>query len=138
MTQIIHQNNLGYRHPEGAKKKKPEDQNPKKGNSSHALIAMNSSLDAWIVDSRESHHMASKKKDYSSLDACKVPPILMGGKSSVEVTGKGRIELTNESFENVLHIPKISVNLIFVYQMMNYGTGKKFIFKPNEVDIYDM
>jgi hypothetical protein len=31
--------------------KKPEDQNPKKGNSRHALIPIDSSLDAWIVDS---------------------------------------------------------------------------------------
>jgi hypothetical protein len=61
MTQILQQNNLGYRIPEGAKKKKPEDQNPKKGNSSHALIAINSSPDAWIVDSGASHHMASTK-----------------------------------------------------------------------------
>jgi hypothetical protein len=52
MSQILHKNNLGYRIPEGAKKKKPEDMNSKKGNSSHALIAINSSLDAWIIDSR--------------------------------------------------------------------------------------
>jgi hypothetical protein len=75
---------------------------------------------------------------YSSLDACKGPPILMGDNSSVEVTSKGRIELTNESFENVLHVPKLSVNLLFVYQMTNSGTGNKFIFTPNFVDIYDM
>jgi hypothetical protein len=51
MAQIIQQNNLGYCIPKGAKKKKPEDQNPKKGNSSHALISINSSHDDWIVDS---------------------------------------------------------------------------------------
>jgi hypothetical protein len=62
----------------------------------------------------------------------------MGENSYVEVTGKGRIELTNGSFENVLHVPKISVNLLSVYQMMNSGTGKKFIFTPNSMDIYDM
>jgi hypothetical protein len=68
----------------------------------------------WIVD---------------SFDACKVPPILMRENSSVEVTDKGRIKLTNESFKNVLHIPKLSINLLFVYQMENSGTGNKFIFK---------
>jgi hypothetical protein len=102
------------------------------------LIAINSSLDAWIVDSGASHHMAASEEVYSSLDACKGPPIMMGDNSSVEVTDKGRIELTNESFENVLHVPKISVNLLFVYQMTNYGTGKRFIFTPNSMDIYDM
>jgi hypothetical protein len=46
MTQILQQKNLGDDIPEGSKKKKPEDQNPKKGNSSHALIAIISSPDA--------------------------------------------------------------------------------------------
>jgi hypothetical protein len=82
--------------------------------------------------------MAASKVIYYSLDACKGPPILMGDNSSVEVTGKGRIELTNGSFENVLHVPKISVNLLSVYQMTNSGTRKKVIFTPNSVDIYDM
>jgi hypothetical protein len=138
MSQILHQNNLGDRIPKGAKKKNLEDMNSKKGNSSHALIAINSSLDAWIVDSGPSHHMVASKEVYSSFNACKGPSILMGDNSSVEVTDKGRIELTNESFENVLHVPKLSVNLLSVYQMTNYDTRKKFIFTPNFVDIYDM
>jgi hypothetical protein len=138
MSQILQQNNLGYRIPEGAKKKKPEDLNSKKGNSSHALISINSSLDAWIVDLGASHHMAASESVCSSLDACKGPPILMGDNSSVEVTGKGRIELTNGSFENVLHVPKIYVNLLSVYQMTNFGTGKKFIFTPNSMGIHAM
>jgi hypothetical protein len=138
MSQILEQNNLGDRIPKGAKKKKPADLNSKKGNSSHALIAINSSPDAWIVDSRASHQMAASEEVNSSLDACKFPPILMGDNSSVEVTDKGRIELTNGSFENVLHVPKLSVNLLSVYQMKNYGTENKVIFIPNFMDIYDM
>jgi hypothetical protein len=89
--------------------------NSKKGNSSHALIAIKSSPDAWIADSVDSHHMDASEVVYSSLDACKGPPILMGDNSFVEVTGKGRIELTNGSFENVFHVPKLYVNLLFVY-----------------------
>jgi hypothetical protein len=102
------------------------------------LIAINSYPDAWIADSRASHHMDATKEVYSSLDACKCPPILMGDNSPVEVTDKWMIELTNKSFENVLHVPKLSVNLLFVYQMNNSGTGKRVIFKPDAVDIYDM
>jgi hypothetical protein len=82
--------------------------------------------------------MATSKEVYSSLDSYKGPPILMGDNSSVEVIDKGRIELTNESFENVLHVPKIFVNLLFVYQMMNSSTVNKFIFTPNSLDIYEM
>jgi hypothetical protein len=62
MAQILQQNNLGYFIPKGVKNKKPEDLNPKKGNSSHALIAIKFSLDAWIVDSGASHHMESTKE----------------------------------------------------------------------------
>jgi hypothetical protein len=61
-----------------------------------------------------------------------------GGQIFVEVTHKGRIELTNISFENVLYVPKISVNLLSMYQMLNSRNGNKFIFTPNFVDIYDM
>jgi hypothetical protein len=138
MTQILQRNNLGDRIPEGAKKKKSEDQNPKKDNSNHALIAINSSLDAWIVDSEASQHMATTKEVYSSLDACKGPPVLMGDNSPVEVTSKGRIELTNRSFKNVLQVPKLSVNLLLLYQMTNSGTEKRVIFTPDAMDIYDM
>jgi hypothetical protein len=66
--------------------------------------------------------MESTKEVYSSLDACKGPPILMGYDSPVEVTGKGRVELTNMRFENVLHIPKLSVNILSMYQMKNSNT----------------
>jgi hypothetical protein len=62
----------------------------------------------------------------------------MGDNSLVEVTDKGRIELTNESFENVLHVPKISVNILSMYKMTNYDTRKRFVFKPDAMVIYDM
>jgi hypothetical protein len=105
--------------PRVPRRRSQKIQNSKKGNSSHALITINSSLDAWIVDSGESHHMDASKVVYYSLDACKGPSILMGDNSFVEVTDKGRIELTNGSFENVLHIPKLSINLLSMYQMEN-------------------
>jgi hypothetical protein len=62
----------------------------------------------------------------------------MGDNSQVEVTGKGRIELTNRSFKNMLHIPKLFDNLLSMYQMTNSGTGKRVLFTHDVVDIYDM
>jgi hypothetical protein len=82
--------------------------------------------------------MAATKEVYSSLDAYNGHPILMGGNSSIEATDKGRIELTNEIFENVLHIPKLSVNILFMYRMTNSSTRKKDIFTPDAMEIYDM
>jgi hypothetical protein len=46
MSQILQQNNLGDHILEGENKKKPKDLNSKKGNSSHALITINSSPNA--------------------------------------------------------------------------------------------
>jgi hypothetical protein len=62
----------------------------------------------------------------------------MGDNSPVEVTGKGRIGLTNKSFDNVLHVPKSSINLLSMYQMTKPGIGKRDIFTPDAVCIYDM
>jgi hypothetical protein len=62
----------------------------------------------------------------------------MGDNSPVEVTDKGRVELTNKSFENVLHVPKLSINILSVYQMKNYGIGKRVTFTHDLVDIYDI
>ena len=109
-----------------------------KGNSSHALIAINLSPYAWIVDSGASHHMASTNEAFSSLDACKGPPILMGDDSPIDIINKGRIELNHGSFEDVLHVPKLLVNLLFVYQITHYGTGKRVKFTPDAVNIFDI
>jgi hypothetical protein len=38
----------------------------------------------------------------------------------------------------VLHVPKLFINILSVYQMKNSGIEKKFIFTPDAVDIYDM
>jgi hypothetical protein len=66
MTQVLHKNNLGDFIPNGAKKKKEEDHASKKGNH-HALVAINSSYDSWIIDYGASHHMAAKEEVFSSL-----------------------------------------------------------------------
>ena len=78
-------------------------------------IAINSSPYVWIADSSTSHHMAATKEALSSLDACKGPPIRMGDDSPVEITDKGKIELNHGSFEYVLHVPKLLVNILSVY-----------------------
>jgi hypothetical protein len=62
----------------------------------------------------------------------------MGENSPVKVTDKGKIELTNGSFENVFHVPKLSINLLSIYQMKKSNTRKSFILTPDAVDIYDM
>ena len=48
------------------------------------------------------------------------------------------MQFEDGSFENVLHIPRLSVNLLSVYQMTHTGSGRKVEFTPDSVSIYDM
>ena len=66
MEQILQNHNLWDHILEGTKKN-TKDHSLRKGNSSHVLIAINSSPYAWIVDSGTSHHMAATKEAFSSL-----------------------------------------------------------------------
>jgi hypothetical protein len=125
MAQALQQNNLGNFIPEGVKKQKEEDLAPKKGNH-HALVAINSSSDSWIIDSGASHHMAAKEEVFSSLSPCSRPPNLMGDDIPVAVAREGRVELHNGSFENVLHVPNLSMNLLSVYQITQKGKKVEF------------
>jgi hypothetical protein len=111
MAHLLQQNNLGNFIPEGVKKKKEEDPAPKKGNH-YALVEINSSYDSWIIDSGASHHMAMKDEVFSSLSPCSRPTILMEDDTPVTVAGEERVELHNNNFENVLHVPKLSMNLL--------------------------
>ena len=80
-----------------------------------------------------------KHKGYSVFFNCMhKAPILMGDDSRVEANRKGRVELDHGSFEKVLHVPQLSVNMLSVYQITHSGSGKKVEFTPNPVSIFDM
>jgi hypothetical protein len=98
MLVYILQNNNLRDHILEATKKKSKDKALAKGGNSHALIVINSYLDAWILYSRESHHMETTKNVLYSIFACMGPPILMGYDTPVEVIGQGRVELQHIIF----------------------------------------
>jgi hypothetical protein len=135
MAHVFQWINLGNFIPEGFKKQKEEDPTPKKGNH-HALVAINSSYDSWIIDSGASHHMAMKNEVFTYLSSCSRPPILMGDDTPVAIVGEGRVELHNGSFENVLQVPNLSMNLLSIYQITQ--KGKKVEFTSNSVSVLDM
>jgi hypothetical protein len=60
----------------------------------------------------------------------------MGDDTPVAVAGEGRVELHNGNFENVLHVPNFSMNLLLVYQITQ--KGKKVEFTSDSVSIIDM
>jgi hypothetical protein len=108
----------------------------RRNETNHALVAINSSFDSWIIDYGASHHMAAKEEVFTSLSLCSGPPILMGDDTLVAVAGEGRVELHNGSFENVLYVPKLSMNLRSVYQITQ--KGKKVEFTLDSVSVLDM
>jgi hypothetical protein len=85
------------------RRRRKKTMHPKKGNH-HAMVAINSSFDSWIIYSGTSHHMAAKEEVFTSLSSCYGPPILMEDDTPIEVVGEGRVELPNGSFENVFGV----------------------------------
>jgi hypothetical protein len=97
---------------------------------------MNSSFDSWIIDFGASIHIAVKEEDFTSLSSFSRPFILMGYDTPVAVAGEVRVELPNGSFENVLHVPNISINILSVYHITQ--KGKKVEFTSDFVYVLDM
>ena len=62
----------------------------------------------------------------------------MGDYTPIEVTSQGRVELPARSFENVLNVPKLSMNILFVYQIAHSGEGKRVDFIPDSIIIHDL
>jgi hypothetical protein len=82
--------------------------------------------------------MATSENVLSSITACIGLPFLMGYHTPVEVNRQGRVELQHGSFENILHVPKLSMNIVSIYQITHSGITKRVEFTPHYVTIYDM
>jgi hypothetical protein len=71
--------------------------------------------------------MAVKEEVFTYLISCSRPPILMGYDNPVAAGGEGRVELPNiGNFENVLHVPKLSINMLSFYQITQKGKKVEF------------
>ena len=109
LTQLLEKNNISL----------PNFSNKREGGSNsedreivHALVADTSSSPSFIIDSRASKNMVLTKDIFSSLDMSKVPPIVLGDDSLTNDLGKGRIDLNNGKFNNVLYVPSLTSNLL--------------------------
>jgi hypothetical protein len=65
-----------------------------------------------------------------------VPHILIGNESLVDVIGKNFVDANIGTFEDVLCVPNLSSNLLFVYQITQ--KGRKLEFTPNFVTVMDL
>ena len=72
------------------------------------------------------------------MNISKGAKIVLGDDYVTNSLGKGRIDLDNGSFNNVLYVPGLASNILSVYQMTHTGSPKKVIFSPNDVEITDI
>ena len=59
----------------------------------------------------------------------------MGDDSEIPTKGIGRINLDNGYFNNVLFVPDIAANILFVYQMTHSGSSTRVTFTQYDVEI---
>ena len=62
----------------------------------------------------------------------------MGKSSPLAVKGKGSVKMKDGMVYNVLYVPKLSTNLLSIYQITNSGAGKTVLFTPNSVIIREI
>jgi hypothetical protein len=92
----------------------------------------------WLIDSGASYHMAKEKNIFSTLNECNTKKIFVVDDRSLSVVGSGTIQVDNGHFNDVLCVPRISCNLLSIYQITHSGEGKTVEFSPHQVVIKDL
>lgn len=67
-----------------------------------------------------------------------MPSILLGDGTPAEVHGRGSVDVGEGTFQDVLCVPSLSTNLLYVYQITHTGSSKRVEFTPNTVVISEM
>lgn len=117
---------------ENAKKKDDNGMGDGRGRSryGHALMAITSTPSAWILDSGALNHMSTSKDEFSSIKESTRSPIYLGDATPTKVCEEGTIDLEGGCFTNVLHDPSLSANLLLIYQITHFDSGRKVEFTP--------
>ena len=79
--------------------------------------------------------MVESRESFSSLQYFDGPSIQMGNSSKVQSKGKGSIKLEHGKFKDVLYVPSLASNLLYVYQMNHTSPPKRVIFGPDSMEI---
>ena len=112
MSRLLEQHNISL--PEGARKDdfgdKIEDHE-----RWHALKDGFSKSHAFFIDSGASNHMVASKESFYSLQLTDGPSIHMGDDTQIWAEGKGTKKLEHGVFKNVLYVPSLVVNFLYVY-----------------------
>ena len=122
MTKILEQHNISLL--EGARKigygYKTEDHDER----FHALKAICSKSHSFLIDLGASNHMVASRESFSSLQNTDGLSIHMGDDTQIRAEGKGSIKLKHGVFKNLLYVPSLAANLLYVYQMTHTGSPK--------------
>ena len=126
LSSLLKQNDISL--PQGSKK---SDVEPliKDHDSCHALKVGLTQLKYYMIDSGESNHIVSSKESLSTLTLSRGPSIHMVYDSQIPAVGRGLVKIQHGEFKNVLYIPSIENNLLYVYQMTHIGTPKRVTFE---------
>ena len=81
--------------------------------------------------------MARDKAIFSTIHECNTKEIFVGDDRSLIVVGSETVPVENGHFSDVLCVPKISCNLISLYQITHSGESKTVTFTPHQVVIKD-
>ena len=90
----------------------------------HALMASCSTTHAFLIDSGDSNHMVASRESFSSLQSTDGPRIHMGHDSQIRAKWKGSINFEHGKFKDVLYVPSLAANMLFVYHMTHTGPPK--------------
>ena len=74
---------------------------------------------------------------FSTMHECNTKQIFIGDDRSLSVVGYGTIPVDNGNFSDVLHVPRISCNLLSFYQITHSSEGKTITFTPHQFVIKD-
>jgi hypothetical protein len=97
-----------------------------------------STSDKWLIDYGASYHMAKDRDIFSTLNESNTKKIFVGDDRSLSVEGSRTVQVENGHFNDVLCVPRLSCNLLSVYQITHSGEGKTVEFSPHQVVIKDL
>ena len=70
---------------------------------------------------------------FSAIHPYSGPSILMGDNSDIQAKGTDMIDIEDWYFNNVLFVPYLAANLLYVYQMTHIGTTKRVTFTQDDM-----
>ena len=82
--------------------------------------------------------MDASQESFTTLNLTVDPTIHMGDDSQIPVAGRGSIKIQHGEFKNVVYVPSLASNLLYVYHMNHTSSPKKVVFGPDSVDIIEI